>query len=138
MNINTIKTFFITVTFVVSSFFMVNALAGQTPIMSQQALIEAISQDKSTVVVLDVRSEAEFNKGHIKGAINVSHDTVEKNLTKLAPYKDKKVVVYCRSGRRAGIAEHILAENGFTNLYHLAGDMNAWVAAELPTVKLSN
>ncbi|TPH17345.1 rhodanese-like domain-containing protein [Litorilituus lipolyticus] len=122
-------------TLVVSSFFMLNAFAGQTPAISQQALIEAMAQDANNIVVLDVRSAEEFNEGHIKGAINVSHNTVEENLAKLTQYKDKKVVVYCRSGRRAGIAEHILAENGFTKLYHLTGDMNGWVAAKLPTVK---
>ena len=48
--------------------------------------------------------------------------------------KIKTVVVYCRSGRRAGIAEALLAEQGFSRLRHLSGDMNAWKKAHLPTV----
>lgn len=106
----------------------------ETPVISQQALIKAMKNAQSDIIVLDVRTEGEFAQGHIKGAINMSHNLIEENIAALSQYKNKTVVVHCRSGYRAGIAEHILADNGFTKLRHLEGDMKAWVAADLPVV----
>jgi len=117
------------------SLFAFTAFAGETPSISQQDLLTALDKETANIVVLDVRSAKEYSDGHIAGAINISHNTIEDNLSQLAQYKDKTVVVYCRSGRRAGIAEGILASNGFKDLRHLAGDMNGWVAAKLPVVK---
>lgn len=114
-----------------------NVYAGQTEQISQQDYLQAVKSDASDVVLLDVRSAQEFEQGHIAGAINISHTDIEAKLNELAPFKDKTIVVYCRSGRRAGIAEDILAKNGFNKLRHLTGDMNGWLAADLPvnTVK---
>lgn len=110
------------------------AFAGETSKISQQELLTALKAPNNNIVLLDVRSADEYNQGHVAGAINVSHSVVEDNLKKLSQYKDSTVVVYCRSGRRAGIAENILAENGFKNLRHLTGDMNGWLEAKLPVV----
>lgn len=116
------------------SFFITAALASETPQISQQEFLASLEQPNHNIVLLDVRSEEEYNKGHIAGAINISHDTVEDNLAALSQYKNSKVVVYCRSGRRAGLAEAVLTSNGFTNVIHLTGDMNAWLDAKLPVV----
>lgn len=118
----------------VFSLFSAVIFAGETPQISQQDLLTALKAPKHNIVVLDVRSAQEYENGHIVDAINVSHNTITENLNFLSQYKDKTVVVYCRSGRRAGVAEHILAENNFRDLRHLTGDMNAWLKAELPVV----
>ncbi len=119
----------------VTALFVSHVAAGETPQISHQDLLSAMESTPDQILVLDVRSAQEYAQGHIKQAINVSHDGVENKLTQLSQYKDKTVVVYCRSGRRAGIAEHILAENGFKNVVHLTGDMNGWLKAKLPVVK---
>lgn len=125
-----IKTLFaLTFSFLVSTVF-----AGETLPISQQELLTALKAPNHNIVVLDVRSQSEYNHGHVANAINVSHDTIEEKLTQLTQHKGSTVVVYCRSGRRAGIAEGILAENGFSDLRHLTGDMNGWVEAKLPVV----
>ena len=111
-----------------------SVFAGETPQISQQQLLTALKAPNHNIVVLDVRSADEYNQGHIAGAVNVSHDTVKDNLAQLAQYKNSAVVVYCRSGRRAAFAENILSKNGFNDLRHLTGDMNAWVEAKLPVV----
>ncbi len=118
----------------VLSLFTLAAFASETPQISQQDLLAALDRGANNVVLLDVRSEDEYNDGHIAGAINVSHNKVAENLSQLTQYKKSTVVVYCRSGRRAGIAENILSENGFKDLRHLTGDMNGWLAAKLPVV----
>jgi len=116
------------------SLFTAAVFAGETPQMSQQELLEALKAPNNNIVLLDVRSEDEYNHGHVAGAINISHNAVEENLKQLAQYKNSTVVVYCRSGRRAGLAENILSSSGFNNLHHLTGDMNGWLEAKLPVV----
>jgi rhodanese-related sulfurtransferase len=84
------------------------------------------------VVVLDVRTAEEFAAGHVPGAVNLPHDQVESRLAELADAKDKEVVLYCRSGRRAQMAADVLAKAGFTRLSHLEGDYPGWSEAGLP------
>jgi rhodanese-related sulfurtransferase len=109
-------------------------IAGEVPEISQQQLLEALTASNNNIVLLDVRSKDEYNEGHVAGAINISHNEIKDNIALLTQYKKSKVVVYCRSGRRAAFAQNILSENGFTNLHHLTGDMNAWTNADLPVV----
>jgi phage shock protein E len=116
----------------VFSLFTTAVFASETPEISQQELLTALKAPNHNIVVLDVRTAEEYNNGHVTGAINFSHNTVADKLNLLSQYKDSTVVVYCRSGYRAGIAGGILAENGFKDLRHLTGDMNGWLAAELP------
>ncbi len=114
---------------------VIPASFAQTPSMSQAQLLSLLNAPKSVeLLVLDVRSPEEFSDAHIAGAINISYDQLAQQYQQLAKFKDKTVVVYCRSGRRAGIAEALLAEKGFSRLRHLSGDMNGWQAANLPTV----
>ena len=116
------------------SLFATLVFAADTQPISQQELLTALKAPEHNIVILDVRSEGEYNQGHVANAINISHDMVAEKLSQLAQYKDSTVVVYCRSGRRAGVAEDILTKNGFNNLRHLTGDMNGWLEAKLPVV----
>ena len=75
--------------------------------------------------VLDVRSHEEFAAGHVPGAVNIPHDEVAARIAEVP--KDRPVVLYCRSGRRAGMAAQELAERGYARLGHLEGDMPAWI-----------
>lgn len=111
-----------------------SACTGETPSISQQQLLTALKETNNNIVILDVRTEDEYNQGHIEGAMNISHELIEKNLSKLSQYKNSTIVLYCRSGRRVGIAKSILDKNGFKDLRHLAGDMNGWIEAKLPVV----
>ena len=106
---------------------------AKTKLISQQDLL--INQMSATPhQIIDVRSPEEFAAGHVKGAINIPFDQIEQHQNLLNTLKPSTLVVYCRSGRRAGIFEKTLTEKGF-NLLHLSGDMNAWQAAKLPTIK---
>lgn len=126
-----IRTLFI----LIFSVFSLTVFASETVQISQQELIATLSENNAQVVLLDVRSAKEYNEGHIDGAINISYDNIADNLSKLEKYKNSTVVVYCRSGRRAGIAEELLSKNGFKNLRHLTGDMNGWLEAKRPVVQ---
>ena len=117
------------------SVFSLLTFAQQTATISQQELLTLMATPSKQTVILDVRSAEEFAEGHIKGAINISHEQINANLSKINAFKDKKVVVHCRSGRRALSAEKDLRAAGFSNLHHLEGDMVGWQAADLPLVK---
>jgi rhodanese-related sulfurtransferase len=105
------------------------AAANVTP-MSQEQLLEHQAKHPQHLFVLDVRSPEEFAAGHVPGAVNVPYDQIASRLVDVP--KDKDVVLYCRSGRRAGIAAEVLQANGYTRLSHLEGDMNAWVEKGRP------
>ncbi len=94
--------------------------------MSQEALLEHQSRHPDHLFVLDVRTPQEYAAGHVPGAVNVPQDQLASRLAEVP--KDKDVVLYCKSGRRAGIAAETLAANGYSRLSHLEGDMPAWVA----------
>jgi len=105
------------------------ALAAPPPITQEQLLELQASRDPE-LLVLDVRSPEEYAAGHVPGAVNVPYDQVAQRLAEIP--KDKDVVLYCRSGRRTGIAAEVLESNGYTRLQHLQGDMEAWVKAGRP------
>jgi rhodanese-related sulfurtransferase len=83
--------------------------------------------------VLDVRTPQEYAEGHVPGAVNVPYDQLASRLADIP--KDKDVVLYCKSGRRAGIAAETLTANGYTRLSHLEGDMPAWIEKGRPVAK---
>jgi rhodanese-related sulfurtransferase len=83
--------------------------------------------------VLDVRSPEEFVSGYVPGAVNIPHDQLASRLAEVP--KDKEIVLYCRSGRRAALAADVLAANGYSRLEHLEGDIAAWVEKGRPVEK---
>ena len=85
-------------------------------------------------VVIDVRTPQEFATGHIEGAINIPYDTIRPGLPALAKIgKDENILLYCRSGRRSGIAMQSLGQLGYRNLQN-GGGLDA-LAARLKVCK---
>ena len=64
--------------------------------------------------IIDVREPAEFEEGHVEGAVNIPLGDIMKRLDEIP--KDDEVVVYCRSGGRAGVAVQGLGSMGYTNI----------------------
>lgn len=71
---------------------------------------------KQGAIILDVRSKREYQGGHIKGSMNISVETLGKNLKKLK--KDKPIITCCASGMRSGSAKNILKSNGYTEVHN--------------------
>jgi phage shock protein E len=97
-----------------------------TPNIAADKLIERLDKKDAQLLVLDVRTPEEFAAGHVPGAVNISHDQLPNRIAEITHAKDKDVVVYCRSGKRAAIAEDLLAAQGFKSVMHLEGDMLKW------------
>jgi len=74
-------------------------------------------------VVVDVRTPGEFESGHAKGAVNIPFDQIAARAGELP--RDRPVVLYCRTGRRSGIATAELQKLGFTAIYDFQ-TLTAW------------
>ncbi len=72
-------------------------------------------------VIIDARTESEFEDGHIEGAILIPEYEIEQRAEKELPDKDQLILVYCRSGRRSKIASQALADLGYTNVKEFGG-----------------
>lgn len=98
----------------------------------QEAVLKMNHED---ALVLDVREPAEFSQGHIPRARHIPLGELARRLNELDKFRDRPIIVACRSGHRSAGACGILARNGFQNVYNLAGGMIAWEAANLPVEK---
>jgi len=101
-------------------------------ITPQQA--QMLIEEDQNVTLLDVRTVEEFKTGHIRGAKLIPLSKLKANLDKLKKDKQKKIIVYCRSGNRSVAASRILKANGFTPLNVKTG-MIGLLGTELEIVK---
>ncbi len=87
--------------------------------------------DHPEALVLDVREPAEWNDdlGHIEGAKQIPLETLEARLAEIDAWKDKPVIVVCRSGERSERAVETLRAAGFKLAVNLEGGMSAWKGA---------
>ena len=104
--------------------------ADQGAVTPQQvaALIEA----GNASVILDVRTPAEYESGHIPGAINIPHTELPARTNELATYQNEEIVVLCERGGRARSARGVLAAAGFERVLDLTGHMSAWRTGGFP------
>ncbi len=86
----------------------------------------------TTPLTVDVRRAEEFAEGHLPGAINIPHGEIGNRLAELGQDRAREIVIYCRSGRRAGLAEVVLLEEGFTGVRDLEGHFLGWKSAGRP------
>lgn len=84
------------------------------------------------VVFLDVRTAPEFAAGHAEGAIHIPVGQVPRRLDELAPHRDRRILVYCMSGHRAGAAARVLRDHGFQKVEN-AGSLGAIKRAGIAT-----
>ena len=102
---------------------------AQSSVAASPYLIERVANNEW--LLIDVRSPQEFADGHIPGAVNMPHDSTNDYIADLEGHKDKPIIIYCRSGRRAQLAMKVLQDMDFSEVMHLEGDMLGWSAAGL-------
>jgi len=86
-------------------------------------------------LLLDLRTQAEFDSGHILDARHVPQDQLASSTEALKKYKDKVVIACCESGMRSGAGARVLQAQGFTKVVNRKGGLQAWRAENLPLVK---
>lgn len=80
-----------------------------------------LMDSESSYVILDVRTQEEYDQGHIPGAVLIPDYEIEQAAQDMLPDKDQLILVYCRSGRRSKNAAQVLAELGYTNIKEFGG-----------------
>jgi phage shock protein E len=92
----------------------------------EQVAWEAIGQGAP---VIDVRTDEEFRQGHLPGAVNIPYDQIASRVGELPSDRSQPIVLYCRTGRRSGIAKTSLEGLGFTHTIN-AGGYDAMMRAQ--------
>ena len=99
------------------------------PSLAPEAL-HALREQGKAPVVIDVRTQAEFEAGHIPGAVHIPFDEVAQRIATVdAP---NGVALYCMVGPRARKGEARLLASGYASVFHLEGGLAAWRSAGLP------
>ena len=93
--------------------------AGYVNITAEQA--KEIMDSQEDYIILDVRTQDEFDESHIPSAILIPHDEITEKAEDLLTDKDQLILVYCRSGRRSKLAAEALVELGYTNIKEFGG-----------------
>lgn len=95
-------------------------------------LHDALQRDEP-IQVVDVRSDSEWNSGHIDGALHIFGGQIEQRLDEL-PDKDAPLAMVCGGGYRSTVIASVLRRNGYTNIINVIGGMGAWNKEKLPIV----
>jgi len=90
-----------------------------------------IITDNEDYVILDVRTQDEYNEGHLDKALLIPVDELEGRIDELD--KNNPIIVYCRSGARSNRAANILIENGFSEVYDMGGILD-WQEEGFPII----
>jgi rhodanese-related sulfurtransferase len=90
-----------------------------------QEIKEREAAGKKDYILLDVRESYERDEFNI-GGMHIPLGEITASFDKLASHKNEEIVVYCRSGKRSAMAQHLLQQSGFTNVRNLEGGMIAW------------
>lgn len=85
----------------------------------------AMMEEESDYIILDVRTQEEYETAHIPGAICIPNETIGTEDIPELPDKDQLILVYCRSGNRSKQASEKLVNQGYTNIVEFGG-INSW------------
>lgn len=106
---------------------------GVTPVLSTD--IKALTTNNKALIILDVRTPAEFASGHLPNAVNIDINQPGAFDTYARLDKTKTYLIYCRTRNRSGVVANYMIQQGFTKLYQMTDGMVGWSANQLPLVK---
>lgn len=101
------------------SLFGCSSKANYHQIDGQSAL--DMMNNETDYIIIDVRTESEYQQGHIKNAINIPNESIDESVSEILTNKDQLLLVYCRSGNRSKKASEKLAKLGYSNIYEFGG-----------------
>ena len=91
--------------------------------------------NQGATLVLDIREADEYAAGHLPRARHIPLSQLSNRLEEIGKFKEKPVIVTCRTGARAGAASRLLRQAGFTQVFQLRGGLAEWEKASLPVEK---
>jgi rhodanese-related sulfurtransferase len=86
-------------------------------------------------LLVDVREDNEWAKGHLPGAVHLGKGIIERDIEQRVPDTSARVILYCGGGFRSALAAENLQKMGYTNVESMDGGWKGWVEAGLPTAK---
>jgi rhodanese-related sulfurtransferase len=87
------------------------------------------------MILVDVREESEWARGHIPNAIHLGKGIIERDIEKAIPDKSASIVLYCGGGFRSALAADNLKKMGYANVISMDGGWREWTQANFPTIK---
>jgi rhodanese-related sulfurtransferase len=94
-----------------------------------------LQQSGRRFVLIDVREDQEWAKGHAEGALHLGRGVLERDVEKSIPDKDTEIVLYCGGGFRSALAAESLGKLGYKNVISMDGGFRGWVEAGMPVEK---
>lgn len=112
---------------------LVNAAKAQ---INEVSVAQAEAACRQADIIIDVREPAEYDAGHLKGAVSVPRGVLEFKIADLPAVSgsDTSIMLYCQSSGRSALAAQSLAELGYKQVLSITGGYEAWVEAGKPTV----
>ena len=114
--------------FVMLAVLLLTACGQNTKIQQEAIYMNITAQEakelmdtQTDYIILDTRTQEEYDQGHIPGAIVISHDEILEKAEDMLPDKAQLILVYCRSGRRSKLAAEDLVKLGYTNIREFGG-----------------
>jgi len=123
--------------------FTLGKVGGQIWVIEyvQEKYAEVTSADARQIIdtrnplILDVRTPAEYRRGHLENAVLIPVQILQQNLDRLAAYKDQDILVYCATGNRSTVASKILIDDGFNRIINLRHGIVDWHRHKHPIVQ---
>jgi rhodanese-related sulfurtransferase len=94
-----------------------------------------LRQSGRPFVLIDVREDMEWAKGHAEGAMHLGRGVLERDIEKSIPDKETEIVLYCGGGFRSALAAESLAKMGYQHVTSMDGGFRGWLEAGMPVEK---
>ena len=117
------NTSYILIGLVIVGFFVYTRVLSNVPSISSEESQKVISDNNYRF--LDVRTDAEYSDSHIPNSIHIPLQEIQSRISEIEKIKDKKIIVYCRSGARSSMASKALLKEGF-DVLNLTGGIMSW------------
>lgn len=115
--------------------YYVNKMFGfsfpKIPQISAEEFKAAVDK-KENFILIDVRTKDEYQRGKIKGSINIPLDKVKNNILEKVPNKSARIYVYCFSGSRSVYAVEMMTKLGYTNVFDIKSGLLGWRTKGFP------
>jgi rhodanese-related sulfurtransferase len=119
------------------AFAMVLTSVGCAATITREDLLRQM-QEGTAPLIVDVRSQGEYDRDHLPGAIHIPFYTISSGLSETGQSKNEPLVLYCEHGPRAGIAGVSLFLSGYDKVYSLGGHMKVWRKSSFPIEIISH